>query len=130
MFTDTFKLSSEPMTGINKWVMGTYDSIVDAQMASFRGYMEQVENLTQSVATIHDLEGIKDFIADQPKRSNQLVKQMSEDLQKFAGLATEIRDEASQLFQSSIVVNAEEATTPKTNALPKNSPKKETATNS
>lgn len=130
MFTDTFKLPSEPMKHINTLITDNYDSIIDAQMASIRGYMELAESQTKSVASIRDIQGVKDFIAEQPERFNQLVKRMSEDFQVFADVAAEFRNEASQLFQNSVASDVEDAKTSKTDALPKSNQKKEAATNS
>lgn len=130
MFTDTFKLSSEPMTDINKLVMDTYDSVVDAQMASLRGYIELAETQARSVTTIRDIQGIKDFVADQPRQFNQLVNRMSEDLKVYADVAARFRDHASQLFQNTVTNDAEDADTPKTDALPESSQKKASAADS
>lgn len=103
MFTDTLKNTAEPVNRLNKLVMDTCEGIVDAQMTSIRGYLGLLEEQTKAVTTIRDIEGVKSFVEDQPERFNQLVKRMSEDLQQFARVAEDFRNEASQLFQSTVV---------------------------
>lgn len=108
MFTDTFKISADPVNRLNKLVMSTYEGIVDAQMASLRGYMGLIEEQTKSAASIRDFDGVKSFVEEQPERFNQLVKQMSDDLQQYAKVAEEFRNEASQLLQGAVKPEDEE----------------------
>lgn len=109
MFTDTFKFSAEPVNRLNKLVMDTYQGVVDAQMASLRGYMELLEEQTKSAAAIRDFDGIKSFVEEQPERFNQLVKKMSDDVQQFAKVAEDFRNEASELLKGSVATEEAQA---------------------
>ncbi|SFM18923.1 phasin family protein [Marinobacter zhejiangensis] len=127
MFTDSFKISSEPVNRLNKLMMETYSGIVDAQMSSLRGYMGLVEDQAKAAATIRDFDGVKGFVEAQPERFNQLVERMSEDLQQFAKVAEDFRNEASQLFQSTVAESAEAADQPAASAKPATATQKKAA---
>lgn len=124
MFTDSFKFSSEPMTRVNKLMMDTCEGVVEAQMASLKGYLGLIEEQTQAVASIRDVDGVKGFVESQPERFNQLVNRVSEDFQQFSKVAEDFRNEASQLFQESAASNADDSAEAKPEAPAKTTQKK------
>ncbi|QSP94315.1 phasin family protein [Marinobacter salinisoli] len=100
MFTDTLKFSAEPVTRLNKLVMNTCESLVDAQIASLHGYMGLLEEQAKSATAIRDFDGIKGFVEEQPQRFSQLVERVSEDFKQFSKVAEDFRKDAGQVFQS------------------------------
>ncbi|MFW5824605.1 MAG: phasin family protein [Marinobacter sp.] len=101
MISDNFKFPPESMNRVNKLFIDAYEGMVDAQMASLRGYMQLLEDQTRAASAIRDLDGVKGFMEDQPERFNQLVKRMTDDLEQFSAVAEEFRNSATQLFQES-----------------------------
>lgn len=99
MFTDTFKLSAEPVTRLNKLVMDTCENLVDAQISSLHGYMGLLEDQAKSATSIRDFDGVKGFVEEQPQRFNQLVERVTEDFKQLSKVAEDFRKEAGQLFQ-------------------------------
>lgn len=124
MFTDSFKFSSEPMTRVNKLMMDTCEGVVEAQMASLKGYLGLIEEQTRAAASIRDVDGVKGFVESQPERFNQLVNRVSEDFQQFSKVAEDFRNEASQLFQESAAGNADDSAEAKPEAPAKTTQKK------
>ncbi|MDV2077713.1 phasin family protein [Marinobacter xestospongiae] len=124
MFTDSFKFSSEPMTRVNKLMMDTCEGVVEAQMASLKGYLGLIEEQTRAAASIRDVDGVKGFVESQPERFNQLVNRVSEDFQQFSKVAEDFRNEASQLFQESAASNADDSAEAKPEAPAKTTQKK------
>ncbi|MBZ2168272.1 phasin family protein [Marinobacter sp. F4216] len=99
MFADTFKFSAEPVTRLNKLVMDTCENLVDAQIASLRGYMGLMEDQARSATAIRDFDGVKGFVEEQPQRFSQLVERLTEDFKQLSVVAEDFRKEAGQLFQ-------------------------------
>lgn len=124
MFIDSFKFSSEPMTRVNKLMMDTCEGVVEAQMASLKGYLGLIEEQTRAAASIRDVDGVKGFVESQPERFNQLVNRVSEDFQQFSKVAEDFRNEASQLFQESAASNADDSAEAKPEAPAKTTQKK------
>lgn len=112
MLTDNLKPSSESISRMNKLVMDTYQSLIEVQMESLRGYMEIVKDQARSAMAIRDLDSVKDYIETQPESLNALVNRMSEDFRGFTKVTEELRDGTSQIFNETVNASAEETTKP------------------